>query len=301
MKRRINPLFPILVGAALLIVGATARSASPQTLAGRQFETMRALAHYLDEVAQNAAAEAVETAHHGNSSEQRFMSSIQGFARRADRFHSRMDNYQTSPWDVDSEVRVLLRQARSVNSRLRAAHAFEETYDNWNGVLDVLGRMQRVMAGQIVDVPAAHAGLEDHDRDNAPFGHGSGVQHASGGSYAARLTGNRLERFRVLAHQLDTQAARVHADAERNVADYSNQGERFLGELHHFAEQSRDVHTRADADTVNPRDIGPMVAHLHEDARRVDREMRGARVFTQVWDEWTQVVRTLDEMNSLVR
>src|SRR5262249_21667808 len=82
------------------------------------------------------------------SSEQRFLSAIQDFARRADRFHSRMDNYQTSPWDVDSEVRVLLRQARSVNGRLRSAHAFEETYDNWNDVLDVLGRMRRVMAGQ---------------------------------------------------------------------------------------------------------------------------------------------------------
>jgi hypothetical protein len=52
---------------------------------------------------------------------------------------------------------------------------------------------------------------------------------------------------------------------------------------------------------VNTNDVAPIVARLLEDARRVDREMRSARVFTQVWDDWAQVVRTLDEMNGLVR
>lgn len=139
---------------------------SDRVLEGGRYRTMRALAHYLDERTQHALDQAAESAHHGDRSEQRFLGSIQHFSRQASQFHEQMDRYAESPWDVGDDIEHLTRDARRVSDRIRAAHVFEHTWDDWDAVLDVLDRMERVQAGEHVQVPNAHRrGWRDYDRD----------------------------------------------------------------------------------------------------------------------------------------
>jgi hypothetical protein len=72
-------------------------------------------------------------------------------------------------------------------------------------------------------------------------------------------------------------------------------------DLEHFARQASQVRAQAEAGDVRPRDIGPLVTHVLEDARRADASMRRARVYTSVWDEWGGVIRTIEQMTPLVR
>jgi len=117
-------------------------------LMGRRYETMRSLAHDLDERAEHAANQARGEARHRGRNARRFLDDMNHFARRADDFHERMDRYRDSPWDVANEVAHLDRDARDVNRAIRDARVFERTYDDWDAVLDVLNRMNRVMAGR---------------------------------------------------------------------------------------------------------------------------------------------------------
>src|SRR5262245_16008731 len=135
-------------------------------LEGRSYQTMRALAHYLDERAQHALEQASDTEHHGDRRERQFLGFIQHFARRASEFHEQMDRYTESPWDVGADIEHLIQDARNVNGRIRRAHVLEHTWDDWASVLDVLDRMQRAMSGEDVRVPSAHRrGWRDYDRD----------------------------------------------------------------------------------------------------------------------------------------
>lgn len=75
----------------------------------------------------------------------------------------------------------------------------------------------------------------------------------------------------------------------------------FCCELRHFAAQSRDLHSRADAGKVDPQGVGSIVDHLLEEARQADRRMRDAEVFTEVWDDSARTITILHRMASLVR
>ena len=137
---------------------------------GRRLETMSALAHYLDERTHHAADQAIGSSHRGSHSERALLTSITHFAEQAGDFHSRMDRYEEQPWEVPAEVSHLNEDARAVNARMRRARVFEHTWDDWDAVLDVLDRMNRLMAGQDVQVPPAHRpGWGDYDRDYAPW------------------------------------------------------------------------------------------------------------------------------------
>lgn len=116
-------------------------------LEGRRYQIMRALAHDLDERAQHAFDQAADTAHHDSRGERRFLDSIQHFVRRTSEFHEQMDRYEESPWVVEADLEHLVHDARNVSDRIRSAHVFEHTWDDWDDVLHTLDRMQRVMAG----------------------------------------------------------------------------------------------------------------------------------------------------------
>lgn len=125
----------------------------------RTYQSMRQLAHVLDERAQHAANQAIGSEHHGTRAEQRFLNDITHFARQAAGFHRRMDRYRDAAWDVPGEVDHLRDDARRVNRQIRNAHVFEHTWDDWAAVLDVLDRMQR----------SAVAG-RNHDRHGESYG-----------------------------------------------------------------------------------------------------------------------------------
>ena len=282
---RTKTLFLVATGAAGVLLGTSWQASSAeaqhgtrdQPLEGQRYETLRALANHLDETARGALEGAADESHRGASSseEDRFLSSIRAFARGAEDFHRMVDDYWTSAFDVPAQVDALTTQARQVNGRIRAAHALENSYDDWDAILDVLGRMSLLLAGHDVEVPAAHV--------------------------VAALSGSRLQEFRQLARELDVSATQAHERAKRDVGEYRSRGQQFLGELYYFEVQSRELHGRADAAQVHPQQIGPVVDRLLEEARRADRRMRDARVFSSVWDDSGRTITLLRRMAGLVR
>jgi hypothetical protein len=176
---------------------------------------------------------------------------------------------------VPAKLANLTAVGQQAYDRIRSARALENTYDDWDAMLDVLQRMRLLLEGRDVDVPAAHV--------------------------VAALSGARLQEFRQLAQDVDSSATRAHDRAKRDVRDYPERGPQFLGELNYFAVQSRDLHTRAGAAQVDPQQIGPIVDRLLEEARQADRRMRDAQVFTSVWDDSGHTITILHRMASLVR
>ena len=279
---RTKTLFLVATVAAGVVLGPLpAASAETQygtrdrPLETQRYETLRALAHHLDETARGALEGATDDAQHGASSAARFLSSIRSFARGVDDFRRMVDNYQTLPFEVPGEVDDLTTRAHQVNDRIRSAPALENTYDDWEAVLDVLERIRLLVAGREVEVPATHV--------------------------VAALSGSRLQEFRQLAHEVDSSATGAHERARRDVRNYPDRGRQFLGELNYFAVRSRDLYHRANTGQVNPQQIGPVVDLLLEEARQADRSMRDARVFTSVWDDSGWTITRLERMASLVR
>jgi len=277
--------FLAAMGAATMLLGA-ARPAAPaenrygtseQPLEGRRYETLRALSENLAETARGALEGAADDGQRGASlsEEDRFLSSIRSFARGTDDLRRRVDAYRAVPFDVPAQVDALTALAKEVSDRIRAEHALENTYDDWDAILDVLGRMSSLLRGRDVEVPPAHV--------------------------VAALSGPRLQEFRQLAHDLETSATQAHEQAKREVGKYPARGKQFLGELHYFQVQSRELSTRADAARVEPQQIGPIVDGLLEQARQADRGMRDAQVFTSIRDDSGRAISLLLQMASLVR
>jgi hypothetical protein len=302
----------VLLGLTLVGPGITSASAQIYSgdynrrtaLEGDRFETMRSLAHFLDEGVQytfNEATNALSGSRNGR--DRAFLSSLGSLADRTASFHDRLDNYQANPWDVDSEVRSLLTEARRVNSRLRRINAVSSLNEDWAAVVDDVNRMQRLLAGEDVQVPPAHAEWDHGDRYGRGRDNGYGdIRRAGnyGGERTVWLSGRDLEEARRLSHDLDVQARRALATAERNTSDASGRGVQMLSDLRHFVSQTSALHDRTDADRIDPRDFGATVNHMIEDARAADRSMRQARVFSEAWDEWQQTMDILVRLSAVV-
>ena len=246
-----------------------------QPLAGRRYQTMLALAGYLDSTAQGALEGAVDEARRGSASEARFVSSVRSFARTTGDFRRLIDAYPATPFEVPPHVSALVESARGMNARLRAAAALKSTYDDWGAVIDVLGRMTVLLDGGEVEVPTAYV--------------------------APALSGATLEQFRRLARDLDASAAGAHDQARQKVGAYRARGEQFLGELGYFAARSRELRTRAESGDVFPKATARRVDELLAEARQADRTMREAEVFTTVWSDSGRTIAILEQMASLVR
>jgi hypothetical protein len=132
---------------------------------GRRYQTMRALAHELDERAERAHDQARENARHGGREEKRFQDSSEHFARRAASFHERMDRHEDSRWDVPSEVRHLNQDAHDVSRWIRDARVSRRAHDDWDGVLDALGRMNRLVEGDEWTAAPQERDRGRYDRD----------------------------------------------------------------------------------------------------------------------------------------
>jgi len=280
---RTRTLFLVATAAAGVALGPSLQAASAQArygtrerpLEGRRYETLRGLARHLDESARGALDGATNDVQQTTSSAARWLPSIRSFARGAADFHGLVDNYRMLPFEVPVRVDDLTTRARELNDGIRSAHALETTHDDWDAVLAVLDRIRLLLAASDVEGPAPDA--------------------------VAALSGSRLQEFRQLAHDVDVNASGAHAKARRELGDYTDRGQQFLGELNYFAAQSRDLHRQADAGPVNPEQIGPIVDRLLADARQADRSMRDARVFTSVWADSGSTITMLNRMAGLVR
>lgn len=274
----------VAAGAAAVLLGLSLQATSAESqhgaryldLEAERYQTLRALARHLDETAQGALEGTTDDAQRGASSvEARFLSSIRSFARRADDFRRMVENYPTSPFEVAAHVEDLATRAQGVNDGIHFARTLESTYDEWSAVLDVLERMRLLLVGRDVAVPAAHV--------------------------VAALSGSRLHEFRLLAQEVEISASQAHEKAKRDVGDYPQRGQQFLGELHYLAAQGRELRSRAGVGHVDPQQIGPSVDRFLEDARQTDRRMRDAGVFRSVRDDSGRTISLLQQMARLVR
>lgn len=296
-------------------------------LRGRQFETMRALAHYLDESAKDAADSAGSNVRGRSRSTRQFLASLNDFSRRADSFHERMDNYEARPWDLPREVVSLDRSARQVNDTIRRTRLYYDVREDWGQVVDVLDRMKRLLAGEDVRVPPAHRHGGDYDRDYGPFSDNRDDGHVGHGEHDSRevrpsqpnllppdgdprvvirtdgflLVGPRMEQYRQLAHQLDEHVSRtmeIVGRVNRDGRDYSQ--DLFLS-LQQFNTEARTLHNRTDSGQLDTREMRPTLNRLLVSAQDTDRRMRETNVFPRVWEEWRQTIAVLNQMAELVR
>ena len=287
-------LAALLVGPMSSVTAQTARSAP--RMAAEDYATLRSLAEYVDDGAQFALEQArglVGTGAGRTTQERALMQSLRDFAQKARTFHNRVDEYEFRPWSMDQDLASLRTAARTVNGRLRQVPALRDTFEDWDLVRADLDNIQRLIRGTDVDLRRPDpewdsAGGTHHDPSWPTYGTGD-------------FASARLEEFRGLARDLDASTQRAVAAAQRQRADYSENGAQHLADLEHFATQTRDTRARVERDMVRPRDIGPLVTHLLEDARRVDQSMRRARVFTGVWEEWSLSVDALNKMTALTR
>lgn len=280
---RTTTFWAATAAAGVFLTGGFLRTASAEVdagtrarqLLGARYDTMLALTHYLDETAQGALEGADDEVRRGSPSDARFLSAIRAFAGSTRDLHRTMGNNQATSVDLPSQVADLTERARLLNAGIRSARALESTYDEWEAVADALQRMTLLLAGNDVEVPTAYV--------------------------VPALAGLSLVQLRQLASDLEVSTTRAHDKANRAVADYRERGEQFLGELRHFAGQSRDLHIQASTGKVDPQTVGPIVDHLLEEAREADRRMRDAQVFTEVWDDSGRTITILQRMASLVR
>lgn len=295
----------LLVGAAVSVASGAEAQVSlefqfgtrDRPLRGRQFETMRALAHYLDETAQDTSRSAAESLPRRSRATQRVLESLNSFARRAAAFHERMDTYESNPWDVPREVVALDRSARRVNDTLQRTPLYADVADGWNGVVDVLDRMRQLLAGQDVQVPPAHGQGRDYDRDYAPFNPGNSRSLGGDASY---LGATELGQFRRLMHELDVHVSNAHELAEQSGREDQLAQELFL-EIHHLNDVVSALHQRTDSGQLDRRELAPAIHHILEDSQSVNRKMRQSGVLRSVWGEWQQSLDILGQLAEAVR
>ena len=110
------------------------------------------------------------------------------------------------------------------------------------------------------------------------------------------------ERFAALAHELDDRAARAHELAESHIAGYGPRAQEFFERIHHFSDQSRAFHVRYERGEIRTQDrLREELQHLIDDARATDDAIRQARVFNEVYEEWSGVIRVLNRMIEMAR
>lgn len=303
-----------LAGLCLLGTGLETASAQTRTarLDGNRLQTMQYLAYYVDEGAEIALEVATESLNTTTARHRLALDALRDFGRRADAFRDKMDRSATTV-DVRTEVARLQTQARRVSYRVRRANV-PDLAEDWDSVQDDLNRMQRLLAGRNVNVPAPPAfarGIEDDDEDvsrrDDRFGRrdvdvsGTRTTDDVGGFRTTPITGRTLADFRGMVDDLELRANRVFALAQTNQADYSFRGAQMLSDLRHFRDQVVALKARTDNYTLDAREIGPTVDHLLEDARKADTSMRNARVFVEVWNEWADTINTLEKMAASLR
>ena len=294
-----------IIGLALAgALSGAAPSASAQLvktsdrLDNQRYATLRALAEYVDDGAEFTLEEAREAVGDSrNARERNLMRALRNFQQQARRFRTRIDDYEARPWRIDTELTRLRTAARNVNNQLRRVPAMRSVTADWNQVEQDINDMTRIAGGSDVTLRRASDRWErrnrmDDRRDD---------RRGDGNFGDDTLRGQRLDDFRRLARELDVAAREAHNRARNQRADYTGAGVQLLRDLEHFAQQAAQVRSQADDREVRPRDIGPLVTHLLEDARRADTSMRNARVYSTVWNEWADVIRKLEQMTPLMR
>jgi hypothetical protein len=290
----------LAVGAAglLWLGGSSSVFAQRPAMTDRGYREMRRLAQWLDATAQHAADQARHQDSWVYRHDSRFPSSVGDFARRADRFNERMAGYRASPWNVDDDLRSLLKSAQNVQALARRSReADEHTLSDWNDTVAVLNRMVR-----LYDFDVRRAGRYDW---NAPLPDSREGWYGDGGrqGYDERRDNGRywdgrrsLERVGQLARDLAERTARA-SQMTRDLPDSRGAYTRGYSEtIDRFARRARDFDRAASSSQADPRTLREEARRLLEDARRTEADMRQNNAFPQVWGEWQGIEQTLEQI-----
>jgi hypothetical protein len=303
-------LLPAIGWAAILVLGGASTALAQRSydyeqnrgLSRSGYEQMRQLAQRLDQ----EARETNDAAQHQRYSIYRrdtvLRRSVATFARLADQFNYRMNTYQTRPWQLDDELRNLLRTARDVQYRVQnSRYADDRTVAEWNEAVDVLNQMREVYRADLRGEYGQYGNPHPYGNPQ-PYGNPSyrggyaPPAHPPGGGY-----GYSREQLATLAHELDDRSTRAHELAERLATGGGPREQQFFESIHHFNDEARDFHQRVESGTlVDPNQIRAEASHLLEDARAADARMRQNNVFPEVWQEWRAAMQTLQSILNLV-
>jgi uncharacterized coiled-coil DUF342 family protein len=295
-----NAGFLVAALALLGLLGAVP-SASAQNrnrrdvLTNSSYDRMRQWARELDQVAQraNRQAQSQQAGYRGFRRDSNFLRSIDHFARRADQFDAKMTDYRTRPWNVDEEIQHLLRDARTVQTRIsRARFVDTRTRRDWDRVISLLSQMSteyRAAAGGDYGRYRADRypnGRYPDDRDRYPD-----ARYPDDSGYGA--SGD----LRQLAHELEQRAARISDLTSRSgYGRYDDDG---AEEIREFREEARDFRNRVDSNRMSRSEVRSRVNRLLEDAREAYDEIRENRYSGEVVREWESIVNVLNRMRDL--
>jgi hypothetical protein len=213
---------------------------------------------------------------------------------RARRLRDRMHDDSSPRRYVRSDVGELDRLMRDYDDRTRNVSASSRAVRLWERAQDIVDRMRRLLAGEIVDVPPR--GTEDPTSPPYPT-----YPTGPSGSYGSILSGSALEDFRRTAHEIVVRATLARDSAERSGGAYSESARRVLADMTHFVSGARDLETRVAASTVDRRDVRSSVDRLLEDGRRIDRTMRDTSSYSGAWTDWSEVIRLLQRLSDIAR
>jgi len=253
-------------------------------LSDQGYERMRELAHDLDTQGRHVG----KRVDHGRSwfyrNDRRFRRSVANFARRASSFHERMDSYRTAPWQLDDELRGLLRDAREVQSRIqRSRYTDDHTAADWRRTVEILNEMIRVHESDTTGEYGRPEAGERHDRYEA--------EGSAGRAYDSQQVGS-------LVHELAERSTRLREAANRLSEGYrgsATQGESIRA-IQHFTEQAETFHERYEGG-LSPDDVRGNVAHLWKDGREADEQFRQANV-PELQGEWAAMLQLLARIRS---
>ncbi|MEO8349338.1 MAG: hypothetical protein ABI610_10530 [Acidobacteriota bacterium] len=287
----------ILAPLAAVACGTTYSSPPPATstgdLEGSRYETMRVLAGRLVDRLQGTRDE-LRASREAESE----MSTLATLIEKARRFRDQLENYSNPPRYVRDDVNELDRIARDMESRTRNVQVSTRAYDNWRGALDVLDRMQRLLAGQDVDIPPASGPSTGSGGSTYPT---YPTYPSTGGTYGSVLSGTALEDFRRTAHEVVVRGTLARDTAERSGTTYNDTDRRLVSDLSYFLSQARDLDSRAMATSVDRRDVRPLVERLSDDARRLDSGLRSSSAFSRSSSDWAEVMRGVQRLLDLTR
>ncbi len=260
------------------------------------YQRMRQFARELDERAAeaNRQAQADQAGYRGVRRDTKFLNSIRNFSRKARAFRARMETYRTSPWNVDEEIEILLRDARNVQTRIgRARYADARTRQEWSDVVDLLGNLrdEYLYGGRNVrnrNNPNRYPGTYD-DRDRGVYDRDRGVYDNDPYRGSTDL--------RQLAYELDERAARASqlAGGSTGYGRYSD-----YNDIREFSEQAREFRTLLDSNRLTQSQLRSEVNELLEDAQDAYEDLRRANISRELSNEWDAVVEILNRMRALV-
>ena len=321
MKNRNRLALAATAACAFWLAGASVVFAQRPAMTERGYREMRRLAQWLDATAQHAADQARHQDSWVYRHDNRFPLAVDDFARRADRLNERMAGYRAEPWNVDDELRSLLRSAQNVQALARRSReADEHTLSDWNDTVAVLNRMVRLYdfdvrrAGRYdwnAPIPENPAGARwdqgyrhDDDRNAQAYRDQYGSPAPQGNppprAYAAPQDGRRA-RLADLAAELDQHATRAHEMAEGLAGAQEGWRHRYFETIHQFNDQARDFSQRASSGDSDYRELRDQAQQLLNDARRADSDMRRNNAFPEVWQEWQAAMQTLQRILEALR